>query len=106
MSNTPKENASLNLHNRTPSSLEDFSAMTTQLANELWAVMNHRNLHSGVLLAALIDVHQSVVHRLSEEGQQTAALALRSYSDTLLAHCDLDNDIHMAQAMVSNHQLH
>lgn len=96
----------MDLNNRTPACLQEFSAMAEQLANELWAVMNNRNLHSGVLLAALIDVHQTVVHRLNEEGQQSAAIALRSYSDVLLAHCDLNSDIQIVNAMVSSHQVH
>lgn len=88
----------MDLNNRRPKDLEDFSAMANQLAREFWAVTAGRNLHSGVLLAALIDVHQSVVHALSDEGQQSAATALQSYSNDLQAHCELTADISTSTA--------
>lgn len=96
----------MDLNNRKPQDMDEFSAMTSQLARELHAALDGRNLHAGVLLAALIDVHQTVALTLSEEGQQSAAVALRSYSDALLAHCDLDSDIHIVSALVSSHQVH
>lgn len=88
----------MELHNHRPQNLDDFSAMANQLARELLAVTEGRNLHSGVLLAALIDVHQTVVHALSAEGQQSAATALQSYSLELQAHCDLNADISTSTA--------
>lgn len=94
----------MDLNNRIPVDLDEFSAMADQLAHEFLAVMNGRQLHSGVLLAALLDVHQTVVHRLSDEGQQSAATALQSYCNALTEHCAFTADINTASA--HTHPLH
>lgn len=96
----------MDLNNRRPTDLDDFSAMANQLAHEFWGVLNGRNLHSGVILAALIDVHQAVVRGLSEQGQQSAASALSSYSSALQAHCGLNADINAVLATAYTHPVH